>query len=356
MTSLGYDAFYVSEIESVIWGNGITDIPFICFSSSSVKSVVISDSVKTIASSAFYNCWQLETLVIGSGVESIADSVLKYTDNLSVVHYNGTQEEWDAIEIDADNTDENGLLTKEIHFVEQKDGVDPTCKVEGHTAGLYCSDCESYVTGGEAISDLLEHTPDVAVDENIVAAGCETAGTKDVVVYCAVCGDELSRETVETEPKKGHSFDDDCDTTCNNNDCEHTRTITHDYSTEWSKNETHHWHECACGDKADEAEHSFGEWTVTKQATATEAGEKKRTCVCGAEETEAIPAIGSNNVSGDNSSQNGASGSGNVSSDNSSKDDSTGGCGNSLSFGSTVGVGLIGFAAVLVARKKKKEE
>ena len=38
--------------------------------------------------------------------------------------------------------------------------------------------------------------------------------------------------------------------------------------------------------------HSFGEWTVTKEATATETGEKERTCACGEKETETIPATG----------------------------------------------------------------
>ena len=210
VTSLGDDAFYESKIESVVLGNGITEIPYTCFAYSSIKSMVIPDSVKTIAYGAFYACLYFETLVIGSGVESIGGSVIRYADRFSAVHYTGTQAEWDAIEITETNTADNGLLTKKVHFVEQKDGVAPTCKVEGHTAGLYCSDCECYVTG-EAITDLLEHTPDTAVDENVVAAKCETAGTKDVVVYCAVCGDELSRQNVETEPATGHSFADGSD-------------------------------------------------------------------------------------------------------------------------------------------------
>ena len=43
----------------------------------------------------------------------------------------------------------------------------------------------------------------------------------------------------------------------------------------------------ACG------KHAFGAWTVTKAATCTEAGTSVRTCtVCGAEETQTIPALG----------------------------------------------------------------
>lgn len=42
-----------------------------------------------------------------------------------------------------------------------------------------------------------------------------------------------------------------------------------------------HWHQCACGDKIDEAKHDF-EWVVDKAPTATEVGSKHQQCeVCG---------------------------------------------------------------------------
>ena len=67
---------------------------------------------------------------------------------------------------------------------------------------------------------------------------------------------------------------------------------THSYGTDWKNNETSHWHECTCGDKTDVAEHSFGEWTVTKEASTTEPGSKTRSCsVCGFEETLEIPVL-----------------------------------------------------------------
>ena len=48
------------------------------------------------------------------------------------------------------------------------------------------------------------------------------------------------------------------------------------------------------GVKSDVAphEHSFGEWTVTKEATCTEEGSKERVCECGEKETEVIAALG----------------------------------------------------------------
>ena len=60
---------------------------------------------------------------------------------------------------------------------------------------------------------------------------------------------------------------------------------------EWLSDDSTHWHECARGDKIDEAEHDF-EWVVVKAPTATEKGSKQQKCkVCGHKLAEAeIPA------------------------------------------------------------------
>ena len=51
---------------------------------------------------------------------------------------------------------------------------------------------------------------------------------------------------------------------------------------------------CAKNDGDCSTAHSYGEWVVVKEATETEPGERKHTCtVCGNEETEAIPVLGS---------------------------------------------------------------
>lgn len=50
---------------------------------------------------------------------------------------------------------------------------------------------------------------------------------------------------------------------------------------EWVSDDNTHWHQCACGDKIDEAAHAF-EWVVVKNPTATEKGSKQQQCkVCG---------------------------------------------------------------------------
>ena len=70
---------------------------------------------------------------------------------------------------------------------------------------------------------------------------------------------------------------------------------THSYGTEWKYDDTNHWHECECGDKADIAAHSASEWIVDTAATETADGAKHKECtVCKKVlETAPIPATGS---------------------------------------------------------------
>ena len=78
-------------------------------------------------------------------------------------------------------------------------------------------------------------------------------------------------------------------------------TATHTYGTEWTKDESGHWHESTCGTtapthdamKKDFAAHTFDEGKVTKPADYGVVGEKKFTCtVCEYSYTQEIPALG----------------------------------------------------------------
>lgn len=75
---------------------------------------------------------------------------------------------------------------------------------------------------------------------------------------------------------------------------------THNYGTEWKYDETNHWHECECSNKADITAHNF-KWIVDKKATATEKGSKHEECtVCGYKKTAVdIPVTDFRNSSDD---------------------------------------------------------
>lgn len=84
-------------------------------------------------------------------------------------------------------------------------------------------------------------------------AGCESPGND--VYTCTVCGRTKDVPTTA----KGHAWDNDCDTTCNNG-CGATRAATHNYSAAWTYDEKDHWHQCTvCGARNVQAAHRPGD-------------------------------------------------------------------------------------------------
>ena len=68
------------------------------------------------------------------------------------------------------------------------------------------------------------------------------------------------------------------------------KTHEHVYSSIWEYNDISHWHQCTCGDHADEEFHQFS-WTVLRPATADREGEQRGECaICGYETVQTIPA------------------------------------------------------------------
>jgi len=121
VTSIGNSAFWnCTSLARVMIGNGVTTIGEDAFNScSSLTSVMIGESVTTISNDAFCNCSSLTSLIIPNSVTTIGDwaffmcdSLTSVTipnsvitigdyafscDNLKVVYYTGTQEQWNAI-------------------------------------------------------------------------------------------------------------------------------------------------------------------------------------------------------------------------------------------------------------------
>ena len=102
-------------------------------------------------------------------------------------------------------------LTTTPHNPQTMDSniVDATCGKDGSkTVTTSCSDC-GYVISVEnnvVIPATNNHTPAAAVKENVKPATCETAETYDSVVYCSVCGQEISRTQMTGEAALGHKW------------------------------------------------------------------------------------------------------------------------------------------------------
>ena len=103
---------------------------------------------------------------------------------------------------------------------------------------------------------------------------------------------KVTKEATETE---AGSRERDC-TVCEYVQVEIIPEIGHEHGIHdetWKYDKTQHWQECSCGEKLNVANHTYGDWKVTKEATETEAGSRERGCaVCEYVQTEAIPAAG----------------------------------------------------------------
>ncbi|MDO4380966.1 MAG: hypothetical protein Q4D20_08840, partial [Clostridia bacterium] len=154
--------------------------------------------------------------------------------------------------------------------------TDPTCTEKGYTTHT-CSVCgDSYV---DSYVDEKGHTPSEAVKENEVAATCTKEGSYDSVVYCSVCGTELSREKVTVE-KLAHT--------------EETIPAVAPTCTETGLTEGKKCSVCGeilvAQEEVKALGHAYGEWVKTKDSTCTVKGEEERSCSrCGKSETRTLP-------------------------------------------------------------------
>ena len=88
------------------------------------------------------------------------------------------------------------------NFAEDGTITAPTCTEKGYTT-FKCADC-----GKEIKNEWVNangHSPLDAVEENRIEATCTETGGYDNVVYCSVCGDELSRTNM-TIDALGHDL------------------------------------------------------------------------------------------------------------------------------------------------------
>ncbi len=105
------------SLTSVTIANSVTTIGNGAFSScDSLTSVTVGNSVTTIGHSAFYNCNNLTSVTIPDSVTTIGyRAFFTFAINISLtdVYYTGTQEQWNKIIINSDNS---SLLRATIHF------------------------------------------------------------------------------------------------------------------------------------------------------------------------------------------------------------------------------------------------
>ena len=152
--------------------------------------------------------------------------------------------------------------------------VIPTCTEEGSDKYI-CSECNS--TEIRTV-EANGHVNSNVMKEKEVEPTCTEKGSYDEVVYCTVCGDELSRISKTIDPL-GHDYKEEIISPTHFEKGYSVFTCTR------------------CGDSYIDKEteiipHTYDDGIITKQPTCTETGTKLYTCTCGNTKEEIIEATG----------------------------------------------------------------
>ena len=233
---IGNRAFqYCSALTSIIIPDSVTTIELSVFCwCDGLTSVLIGNGITTIEASAFYDCTSLTSVTIPASVTTIGHSAFMYCISLTDVYYNGTEEEWNAININEYN---EPLFNATIHFLVEEE----------------CSHSYTHM---------------------IVPSTCKVQGME--YDLCTVCGETANSKTL---PLADHS-------------------LVHYSNPSTCKVAGYEYDKCsACGDEFNYielplAEHSWSDWAVTREPTVEAEGEETRTCsVCDDVESRVIPKL-----------------------------------------------------------------
>ena len=184
----------------------------------------------------------------------------------------------------------------------------------------YCKEVNQDTVANHTFGDWTETKPATTTEEGLrerTCSVCEYTQEETIPVHehsihdetwkyndtehwqeCS-CGEKLNvanhiygdwRETKPATETEAGSRERDC-TVCDYVQTETIPMLEHEHSYgDWQKDETQHWKECRCGEKTEVGNHTFGDWTITKEPTTTETGSRERTCsICKYTQEETIP-------------------------------------------------------------------
>lgn len=239
-----------------------------------LKEVCVTDANR-IPFGAFSNLTTVNKLSLNGEVATISDCAFYQCSGLTDVYYERYRADWDAIVVGSNNEQ---LSIATIHCLEDVPAI-PVASIMLNKSAitLKVDDTETLVA--------TVNPPD-ATNKTVIwsSSNIDVATVSNGSVTAQAGGTATITVTAEDG-----GFQADCvvivvDDTVHN----------HNFSTDWTGSETHHWHTCSgCAEISDKAEHQWDAGTQTTAPTCTVAGIKTFTCsVCQQAKTEPIPAAG----------------------------------------------------------------
>lgn len=116
LNSIEYSAFYnCSSLKSVVLPDSVTSLGEGAFTESGLESIILSDGMTLLDQGVFSCCHNLKSVVIPKSITTIKGYVFYQCESLETIYYTGSKEAWSKISIDTDGND--FLTLEEVHIV-----------------------------------------------------------------------------------------------------------------------------------------------------------------------------------------------------------------------------------------------
>lgn len=277
VTAIEEKAFSYSNIESVAFGSGLKTIGSAAFEyCGGLTALAFPEGLAAIGDSAFYKCTGLTELVLPESVRSIGKYAFQSCVNVKrvVIGY--------GIETIGDGAFTGGNFGNE-NFMHLEDFTlkNPDIEITGYMIDFdprtvlhgWCGSTLQKLAGTVRPFEVLEPDGDIDLnrhewDEGVVTAQPSCTEEGKLLQTCAKCG----AEQVSAIPALGHKTELQNTKAASCTEPGYTGDEVCTVCGETVKK----------GEAIEAAGHSWGEWTVIKEATTEKTGTEQRTCgVCG---------------------------------------------------------------------------